>query len=86
MVAAEQRRRRGLAPIPPHPDLCYAENFFQKRPGGPVTCCDGWMQGADLCICPFGRFTVMPVDAAGSPRKVPGDSHCRRPLFRLYAG
>ncbi|MFJ4094349.1 bifunctional 2-methylcitrate synthase/citrate synthase [Kitasatospora sp. NPDC089913] len=28
VVAADQRRRRGLAPIPPDPDLGYAENFF----------------------------------------------------------
>ncbi|WP_432251733.1 bifunctional 2-methylcitrate synthase/citrate synthase [Streptomyces sp. HNM1019] len=29
VVAADQRRRRGLSPIPPDPDLGYAENFFQ---------------------------------------------------------
>ncbi|KOT88563.1 citrate synthase [Streptomyces sp. NRRL F-5755] len=28
VVAADQRRRRGLAPIPPDPGLGYAENFF----------------------------------------------------------
>ncbi|MGK4579176.1 bifunctional 2-methylcitrate synthase/citrate synthase [Kitasatospora sp. HPMI-4] len=28
VVAADQRRRRGLAPIPPDPELGYAENFF----------------------------------------------------------
>ncbi|MEU9406758.1 bifunctional 2-methylcitrate synthase/citrate synthase [Streptomyces sp. NPDC048281] len=28
VVAADQRRRRGLDPIPPNPDLGYAENFF----------------------------------------------------------
>ncbi len=28
VVAADQRRRRGLAPIPSDPDLGYAENFF----------------------------------------------------------
>ncbi len=28
MVAAEQRRRRGLAPIPPDPTLSFAENFL----------------------------------------------------------
>ncbi|MEU3708613.1 bifunctional 2-methylcitrate synthase/citrate synthase [Streptomyces catenulae] len=28
VVAADQRRRRGLDPIPPDPDLGYAENFF----------------------------------------------------------
>lgn len=28
VVAADQRRRRGLAPIAPDPDLGYAENFF----------------------------------------------------------
>ncbi|MEU7100568.1 bifunctional 2-methylcitrate synthase/citrate synthase [Streptomyces longwoodensis] len=28
VVAADQRRRRGLSPIPPDPDLGYAENFF----------------------------------------------------------
>ncbi|MFJ6725102.1 bifunctional 2-methylcitrate synthase/citrate synthase [Streptomyces sp. NPDC091281] len=28
VVAADQRRRRGLAPIPPDPALGYAENFF----------------------------------------------------------
>lgn len=34
VVAADQRRRRGLAPIPPHPDLGYAENFFHMCFGG----------------------------------------------------
>ncbi|OPF75987.1 citrate synthase/methylcitrate synthase [Streptomyces antioxidans] len=29
VVAADQRRRRGLSPIPPDSDLGYAENFFQ---------------------------------------------------------
>ncbi|WP_316519732.1 bifunctional 2-methylcitrate synthase/citrate synthase [Kitasatospora brasiliensis] len=29
VVAADQRRRRGLDPIPPSPDLGYAENFFR---------------------------------------------------------
>ncbi|KOG50890.1 citrate synthase [Streptomyces griseoflavus] len=28
VVAADQRRRRGLAPVPPDPGLGYAENFF----------------------------------------------------------
>lgn len=28
VVAADQRRRRGLAPVPPDPSLGYAENFF----------------------------------------------------------
>ncbi|MEV7242843.1 bifunctional 2-methylcitrate synthase/citrate synthase [Streptomyces sp. NPDC093248] len=28
VVAADQRRRRGLAPVPPDPELGYAENFF----------------------------------------------------------
>ncbi|MEU9347653.1 bifunctional 2-methylcitrate synthase/citrate synthase [Streptomyces sp. NPDC048278] len=28
VVAADQRRRRGLDPLPPNPDLGYAENFF----------------------------------------------------------
>ncbi|MFE0100424.1 bifunctional 2-methylcitrate synthase/citrate synthase [Streptomyces sp. NPDC059009] len=34
VVAADQRRRRGLAPIPPHPELGYAENFFHMCFGG----------------------------------------------------
>ncbi len=29
VVAADQRRRRGLAPIAPDPELGYAENFFR---------------------------------------------------------
>ncbi|KAA6212458.1 bifunctional 2-methylcitrate synthase/citrate synthase [Streptomyces albofaciens JCM 4342] len=29
VVAADQRRRRGLVPLPPDPELGYAENFFQ---------------------------------------------------------
>ncbi|MFJ6072738.1 bifunctional 2-methylcitrate synthase/citrate synthase [Streptomyces sp. NPDC093065] len=33
VVAADQRRRRGLAPIPPDPDLGYAENFFHMSFG-----------------------------------------------------
>ncbi|WP_030663975.1 bifunctional 2-methylcitrate synthase/citrate synthase [Streptomyces rimosus] len=28
VVAADQRRRRGLTPVPPDPELGYAENFF----------------------------------------------------------
>lgn len=28
VVAADQRRRQGLAPVPPDPGLGYAENFF----------------------------------------------------------
>ncbi|MYX93680.1 bifunctional 2-methylcitrate synthase/citrate synthase [Streptomyces sp. SID486] len=34
VVAADQRRRRGLTPIPPDPDLGYAENFFHMCLGG----------------------------------------------------
>ncbi|GAA2439496.1 bifunctional 2-methylcitrate synthase/citrate synthase [Streptomyces pulveraceus] len=34
VVAADQRRRRGLAPIPPDPSLGYAENFFHMCFGG----------------------------------------------------
>ena len=33
IVAAEQRRRRGLAPIPPDPSLSFAENFFHMCAG-----------------------------------------------------
>lgn len=33
VVAADQRRRRGLAPILPDPDLGYAENFFHMSFG-----------------------------------------------------
>ncbi|WP_431775903.1 bifunctional 2-methylcitrate synthase/citrate synthase [Streptomyces cucumeris] len=33
VVAADQRRRRGLDPIPPDPDLGYAENFFHMSFG-----------------------------------------------------
>lgn len=33
IVAAEQRRRRGLAPIPPDPGLSFAENFFHMCSG-----------------------------------------------------
>ncbi|GAA3215214.1 bifunctional 2-methylcitrate synthase/citrate synthase [Streptomyces thermocoprophilus] len=33
VVAADQRRRRGLDPIPPNPDLGYAENFFHMTFG-----------------------------------------------------
>ncbi|WP_062213049.1 bifunctional 2-methylcitrate synthase/citrate synthase [Streptomyces sp. NBRC 109706] len=34
VVAADQRRRRGLDPIPPDPGLGYAENFFHMCFGG----------------------------------------------------
>ncbi|MFF7140661.1 bifunctional 2-methylcitrate synthase/citrate synthase [Streptomyces nodosus] len=34
VVAADQRRRRGLDPIPPDPELGYAENFFHMCFGG----------------------------------------------------
>ncbi len=33
VVAAEQRRRRGLAPVPPDPSLSYCENFFHMCNG-----------------------------------------------------
>jgi citrate synthase len=33
VVAAEQRRRRGLAPIPPDPSLSFSENFFHMCSG-----------------------------------------------------
>lgn len=33
IVAAEQRRRRGLAPIAPDPELSFAENFFHMCSG-----------------------------------------------------
>ena len=33
IVAAEQRRRNGLPPIPPDPSLSFAENFFHMSSG-----------------------------------------------------
>ena len=56
----------------------------RKRPGGAGTWRNGRSRVDDLQEWPFGCFTLVPVDAAGSPRKVPGNSHCPRPLFRLY--
>ncbi|WP_260476342.1 citrate/2-methylcitrate synthase [Streptomyces sp. WAC 06783] len=85
VVAADQRRRRGLAPVPPDPGLGYAENFFHKKPGGPVTCRDGRPEGADLLRWSFGCFTAIPIHAAGSPRKVPEGSQRLRSFFRLHA-
>ncbi len=41
-------------------------------------------RGAELGRWPFGCFTITPVDAAGSTRKVPEDFHLRSPLLRLY--
>ncbi|MEU4090288.1 bifunctional 2-methylcitrate synthase/citrate synthase [Streptomyces aureus] len=43
VVAADQRRRRGLAPIPPDPDLGYAQNFFHM--------CFGSLPDPDVVRC-----------------------------------
>ncbi|MEV6083986.1 bifunctional 2-methylcitrate synthase/citrate synthase [Streptomyces parvulus] len=43
VVAADQRRRRGLAPIPPDPSLGYAENFFHM--------CFGSVPDPDVVRC-----------------------------------
>ncbi|RMB80714.1 bifunctional 2-methylcitrate synthase/citrate synthase [Streptomyces shenzhenensis] len=43
VVAADQRRRRGLAPIPPDPGLGYAENFFHM--------CFGSVPDPDVVRC-----------------------------------
>ncbi|MBF6047081.1 bifunctional 2-methylcitrate synthase/citrate synthase [Streptomyces sp. NRRL B-1677] len=43
VVAADQRRRRGLAPIPPDPGLGYAENFFHM--------CFGAVPDPDVVRC-----------------------------------
>jgi citrate synthase len=43
VVAADQRRRRGLDPIPPDPDLGYAENFFHM--------CFGEVPAPDVVRC-----------------------------------
>ncbi|MEU7581369.1 bifunctional 2-methylcitrate synthase/citrate synthase [Streptomyces sp. NPDC041068] len=43
VVAADHRRRRGLAPIPPDPDLGYAENFFHM--------CFGDVPDAEVVRC-----------------------------------
>ncbi len=40
VVAAEQRRRRGLAPVPPDPSLGFTENFFHM--------CQGEMPSAEV--------------------------------------
>lgn len=61
-----------------------ADQMFRKRPAGPVTCCAWLVRSSELRKYPFGCFAVRPVDAAGSPRKVPEHSHRLQPLFRLY--
>ncbi len=43
IVAAEQRRRRGQAPIAPDPDLSFSENFFHM--------CFGSVPGPDVVRC-----------------------------------
>ncbi|MEU6483571.1 bifunctional 2-methylcitrate synthase/citrate synthase [Streptomyces sp. NPDC046887] len=43
VVAADQRRRRGLAPVPPDPSLGYAENFFHM--------CFGTVPDPDVVRC-----------------------------------
>src|SRR4051812_28895837 len=43
----------------------------RKRPCRPVTCWAEWIQLADLRQCSFGCFTLIPLDAAGSPRTLP---------------
>ncbi|WFB82610.1 MULTISPECIES: bifunctional 2-methylcitrate synthase/citrate synthase [Streptomyces] len=43
VVAADQRRRRGMAPIPPDPSLGYAENFFHM--------CFGSVPDPDVVRC-----------------------------------
>lgn len=51
----------------------------RKRPGSPVTCRFWWLKAPDLRVWSFGCFRVVPVDAAESPRKVPGGSHGSHP-------
>ena len=58
----------------------------RKRPANAVTCGVLLTQVVDLHECPFGCFTLVLPDAAGSPRKVPENSHGQEPLFRLCTG
>lgn len=58
----------------------------RKGPASSVTCCYGRSWAADLRKWPFGSFTLVSVDAAESPRKVPENSHYPQPLFRFHAG
>jgi hypothetical protein len=48
----------------------------RKRAANAVTCRDEWLMTADLGEWPFGCFTFVQVDGAGSPREVPENSHC----------
>lgn len=48
-------------------------NLSRERPVNPVTCCDERLRAADLDEWSFGCFTLVRVDAAGSPREAPKD-------------
>ena len=76
------RQKPGPGPVPPNPFLARihagqtgiggsSAQMSRKRPANAVTC-DVWpSQGIDLHERPFGCFTLVLADAAGSPRKVP---------------
>lgn len=55
--------------------LSPAGQMSRKRPGSAATCRDEEDFVADLCESSFSCFMLVPVDEAGSPRKVPEDSH-----------
>ncbi|MFH9968503.1 transposase [Streptomyces mirabilis] len=63
----------------------------RKRPDDPVTWNAGRLRVADVRRWPFGCLTLVLVDAAGSPRKVPQGSRCSwtsclDPQWRAQAG
>ncbi|WP_328510761.1 IS110 family transposase [Streptomyces mirabilis] len=63
----------------------------RKRPDDPVTWNAGRLRVTDVRRWPFGCLTLVLVDAAGSPRKVPQSSRCSwtsclDPQWRAQAG
>lgn len=57
------------------------DQMSRKRPASFVTCGDERDEVADLGEWSFSCFTLLSVDAAESPRKVPGDSQRQRVIF-----
>lgn len=57
------------------------DQMSRKRLASAVTCCDGPLRVADLRKLSFSCFTLVPVDAVGSPREVPEAAHAAESLL-----
>src|SRR5690606_3979895 len=83
-VAEKSQRRRRTPSRPAFVQIALGAAaavgpMSRERPGGPVTCGDGWLWAADLHLWYFGRLTFVLAYAPGSPREVPGDAYGPRP-------